>query len=189
MDTYVILLRGINVGGKNKIAMAELKKYLEEIGFSSVSTFIASGNVILVSDKHPVKIKAQIEAMLTTRFQLDSEIIKVLVLNHKQLQSIIDNKPKDFGCQSDRYHSDIIFLIDIDAAQVMTSFNPREGVDTIWPGDGVIYAQRLSVERDKSRLGSISALPFYKSLTIRNWNTVTKLLAILEDRDTFTSPS
>ena len=125
--------------------------------------------------------------MLTTRFQLDSEIIKVLVLNRKQLQSIIDNKPKDFGCQPDRYHSDVIFLIDVDPPQVMVTFNLREGLNTIWPGDGVIYAQRLSVEPSKSRLSTISALPFYKSLTIRNWNTVTKLLAVLEDRDTFTS--
>ena len=51
MNTYVILIRGINVGGKNKIPMAGLKKCLEELGFSDVSTYIASGNVILKSKK------------------------------------------------------------------------------------------------------------------------------------------
>ena len=51
MNTYVILMRGINVGGKNRIPMSGLKKCLEDLGFSNVSTYIASGNVILKSDK------------------------------------------------------------------------------------------------------------------------------------------
>ena len=64
MKTYVVLIRGINVGGKNKVPMAALKKCLEELGFSNVSTYIASGNVILESDKRADEIKAQIEAAL-----------------------------------------------------------------------------------------------------------------------------
>jgi uncharacterized protein (DUF1697 family) len=52
MNTYVVLLRGINVGGKNKVSMAELKKCLEELGLSNVLTYVVSGNVVLRSDKH-----------------------------------------------------------------------------------------------------------------------------------------
>ena len=50
MTTYLVLLRGINVGGKNKVPMARLRELLEELGYSDVSTYIASGNVILSSD-------------------------------------------------------------------------------------------------------------------------------------------
>jgi uncharacterized protein (DUF1697 family) len=182
-NTYVILLRGINVGGKNKVPMADLKKCLETQGFSNVSTYIASGNVILESDKHPDEIKAQIEAVLPESFKLDDELIKVLVLSCNQLQAVIDNKPEGFGEEPEKYHSDAIFLIGIDSAQAMPVFNPREGVDRVWQGDGVIYSQRLSAQRAKSRLNIIAATAVYKSMTLRSWNTTTKLLEILRRRD------
>ena len=182
MNTYVILVRGINVGGKNKVPMAGLRKCLEELGFSNVSTYIASGNVILESDKHADEIKARIEAVLPKSFKLHDELIKVLVLTHKQLQAVVDNKPKGFGEQPEKYHSDAIFLMGIDSSQAMAVFNPREGVDEVWAGDGVIYSQRLSAQRTKSRLNKIMATPAYKSMTIRNWNTTTKLLELLKNR-------
>src|SRR6185295_20179112 len=100
-------------------------------------------------------IKDRIEKALPASFKLHSELIKVLVLSRKQLQAIIDNKPKGFGEQPEKYHSDAIFLMGIDSAQAMPVFDPREGVDTVWPGDGVIYSQRLSAKRTKSRLNKI----------------------------------
>jgi uncharacterized protein (DUF1697 family) len=139
MNTYVVLLRGINVGGKNTVPMAGLKRCLEELGFAGISAYIASGNVILASDKPADEIRARIEAALTRSFKLDSELIKVLVLSRRQLQAVIDHKPNGFGEQPEKYHSDAIFLIDIDAAQAMPAFSPREGVDKVWPGDGLIY--------------------------------------------------
>jgi uncharacterized protein (DUF1697 family) len=184
MSTYLILLRGVNVGGKNKVPMADLRKCLEDLGFSNVSTFIASGNVILKSDKRPDEIKAQIEAALIKSFKLDSELIKVLVLSRKQLQAVIDTRPQGFGDQPHTYHSDAIFLMDVEAAEVMPIFKPREGVDMMWPGNGVIYSQRLSAERTKSRLGLMAMSPFYKSMTMRSWNTTIKLLDILKATDT-----
>jgi uncharacterized protein (DUF1697 family) len=183
MNTYVILLRGINVGGKNIVPMTGLKSCLEELGFADVSTYIASGNVMLASDKPADEIKARIEVALTISFKLDSELIKVLVLSRKQLQAVIDCKPEGFGDQPEKYHSDAIFLMDIDAAQAMPVFDPREGVDKVWPGNGVIYSQRLSALRTKSRLSKIMASPLYKSMTIRSWSTTIKLLDILKDID------
>ncbi len=183
MNTYVILMRGINVGGKNRVPMADLKRCLEELGFANVSTYIASGNVILESDKRPGKIRAQIEDALTKNFKLDSELIKVMVLSRKQLQAVIENKPKGFGDQPKKYHSDAVFLMDIDADEALPIFDPREGVDKVWPGDGVIYSQRLSAERTKSRLSKIVASPLYKSMTIRSWTTTMKLLDLLNDGD------
>ena len=161
--------------------MAGLKKCLEELGYTNVGTYIASGNVILESDKPAHEIKAQLEKELPERFKLDDEIIKVLLLTHNQLQAIIDNKPKGFGEQPDKYHSDVLFLMDIDTASVMPLFNPREGVDKVWPGDGVVYSQRLSSQLTRSRLNIIVAMPAYKSMTIRSWSTTTKLLGMLNN--------
>jgi uncharacterized protein (DUF1697 family) len=185
MDTYVVLMRGINVGGKNAVPMAGLRKCLEDLGFANVSTYIASGNVILESDKHVDEIQAQIEGALPKRFKLDSQLIRVLVLSRNQLQAIIDNKPEGFGEWPEKYHNDAIFLMGIDSAQAMLVFDPREGVDKVWPGDGVVYSQRLSSERTKSRLSKIMATPAYKSMTIRSWNTTTKLLKILGEMDAY----
>jgi uncharacterized protein (DUF1697 family) len=183
MNPYVILLRGINVGGKNNVPMASLKTCLEELGFSNVLTYIASGNVILESDKPADETKAQIEKALPASFKLDNELIKVLVLTRNQLQAVVDNKPEGFGEQPQTYHSDAIFLMGIDAAQALSVFAPREGVDKVWPGDGVIYSQRLSSQRTKSRLNKIMATPVYKSMTIHNWNTTIKLLELLRKID------
>ena len=102
------------------------------------------------------------------------------MLTREQLRAVIDNKPQGFGEQPEKYHSDAIFLIGVDSAQVMPIFKPREGVDIVWPGDGVIYSQRLSAQRTKSRLNRIMAAPEYKRMTIRNWNTTTKLGEIAE---------
>lgn len=178
---YVVLLRGINVGGNNKVPMAELRKCLEDLKFSNVSTYIASGNAIIESEKSPTEIKDAIETALPQCFALNTELLKVLVLTQQQLQAVVDNRPSGFGEQPDIYHSDVIFLMDISPDQVLPVFSPRDGVDTIWPGKGVMYSQRLSAQRTKSRLGTIVGTPQYKSMTIRSWNTVTKLLGLLHE--------
>ncbi|BCJ41300.1 hypothetical protein GCM10010168_89400 [Actinoplanes ianthinogenes] len=183
MTTFVVLLRGINVGGKNKVPMAQLKKCLEECGFRDVSTFIASGNVMLTSDRSPDETAARIEAALPEHFTLDSEIVKVLVLPSDRLHAIVRDRPEGFGDQPDKYHSDAIFLMGVEAAEVMPIFNPREGVDRVWPGDGVIYSQRLSAQRTKSRLSAMMTSPLYKSMTIRSWKTTVTLSEMLIARE------
>jgi uncharacterized protein (DUF1697 family) len=183
MKTYVILLRGINVGGKNKVPMAELKICLEGLGFSDVSTYIASGNAFLRSDKSAEQVQHLIEAALPKKFKLDSELVKVLVLSKPQLQAIIDGRPKGFGDEPEKYYSDAIFLMGIDAAEAMAVFDPREGVDVVWPGVGVIYSQRLGAMRVKSRLSKIIGTKPYQSMTIRSWNTTVKLLELMNAID------
>ena len=181
MTSYLVLLRGINVGGKNKVPMAKLREVLEGAGFSNVSTYIASGNVILSSSHKPDRIKREIEAALPKAFKLHAELIAVLVLSAAQLRAVVAKRPKGFGDEPGRYHSDAIFLIGISATAAMEAFDPRDGVDAVWPGKGVIYSQRLSAQRTKSRLSKIAASPMYKSMTIRSWATTTKLAELVED--------
>ena len=183
MSRCVALLRGINVGGKNNVPMARLRVVLEEAGFSDVATYIASGNVILDSELRVDETGALIEEALARKLALQGERIRVLVLSHAQLQAIVDNRPEGFGSQPERYHSDAIFLMGIGAEEAMSVFDPRPGVDAVWAGDGVIYSQRLSAERTRSRLSTIMGTPAYKSMTIRSWSTTTAVLAMLRARD------
>jgi uncharacterized protein (DUF1697 family) len=178
---YLALLRGINVGGRNKVPMKTLKGHLEGLGYEQVLTYIASGNVLLESTEPADVIGPRIEAALTENFKLDDEIVRVLVLDRGQLQDVVALKPEGFGEQPGKYHSDAIFLMGIDPTEAMDVFNPREGVDAVWPGEGVIYSQRLSSERTKSRLSAIAASPLYKSMTIRSWNTTQKLWNLFQD--------
>ena len=183
MKPYLVLLRGINVGGRNKIPMAELRARLADLGFGGVSTYIASGNVVLRSAEPAARVRERIEAALLDCFTLDDELIKALVLDREQLRVVIDDRPEGFGARPDKYHSDAIFLLDISVEDAMTAFSPREGVDEIWPGPGVIYSQRLSAERTKSRLSKITSSPLYKSMTIRSWATTLKLWDMIREPD------
>jgi uncharacterized protein (DUF1697 family) len=181
--SYVILLRGINVGGPNKIPMAKLKLFLEGQRFESVSTVMQSGNVILQSKLAAEPIARKIEKNLPSAFTLNTTLIKVLALSSDRLQAVVDRRPPGFGDHPTRYHSDAIFLMGIDSAKAMTAFDPREGVDSVWRGDGVIYSQRLSAMRTKTRLNKMMASPLYKSMTIRSWSTTLKLLELVKATD------
>jgi uncharacterized protein (DUF1697 family) len=177
----VVLLRGINVGGKNPVPMARLREVLGKLGYADVVTYIASGNVILTSTHQPDQIKREIEAALPKAFTLHSELVGALVLTAAQLQAVVANRPPGFGDEPERYHSDAIFLMGIDASAALEAFDPRDGVDTVWPGDGVIYSQRLSAQRTKSRLNKVMGSPLYRSMTIRSWATTTKLAELAAD--------
>jgi uncharacterized protein (DUF1697 family) len=187
VTTFLVLLRGINVGGKNRVPMAPLRELLVELGYQNVSTYIASGNAILRSDRSAATIKRDIEAALPKRFRLDTAIVAVRVLTHAELRAVVEKKPKGFGEAPGTYHSDAIFLIGLDASKAMEVFDPRPGVDRVWPGDGVIYSERRSAERTKSRLNKVISTPAYQSMTIRSWSTTQALLdrmdEIAADRD------
>lgn len=179
MKQYLALLRGINVGGNNKVSMAELKACLEELGLEQVKTYINSGNVIFSSDKSAATTTKQIEAALPSKLNLAGPI-KVLVVSKKQLADIVAGAPAGFGREPGKYHSDVIFLIGKPAREAMEQLETHPEVDAAWPGDGVVYYRRLSARRTASRMGKVAAKPIYKFLTIRSWNTTTKLLALLQ---------
>lgn len=179
MTKFIILIRGINVGGKGRVSMATLKECLEAVGFAHVLTYIASGNVVLSTNLEAKEVKEKIEKLLTKEFKIPEESSRVLVLTPAKLRFVVKNKPKGFGDEPDKYHSDVIFLMDIDTKEAMQVFDPKDGVDKIWPGKGVVYSQRLSAMRTKSRLSKIIATKAYKSMTIRTWNTATKLLDLV----------
>lgn len=181
MTRYVVLLRGINVGGKNPLSMAALKQELEELGCENVTTYINSGNVVLDSKKSAKALGAEIETVLPKKFKLHVEVIKVLALSAAAFKKVIADRPKGFGDEPTKYHSDAIFLMgDAKLKDALAVFTPKEGVDTIWPGKGVIYSQRLSAERTKSRLNRIMSTPFYKSMTIRSWQTMLRLAEMVD---------
>ena len=183
VTSYLVLLRGINVGGRNRVPMAELRAVLEDLGFSNVSSYIASGNVLLDSDLSAAQVASTIEAALPLAFKLDAALIRIAVLSRAELEAVVEHRPKGFGDEPAKYHSDAVFLMGIDADKAMAVLSPRDGVDTVWAADSVIYSQRLSAERTKSRLNRIAGTPAYGSMTIRSWQTTLALLELMRTRE------
>jgi uncharacterized protein (DUF1697 family) len=180
MKRYVALLRGINVGGRNIVAMAELRQAFEGAGFEAVRTYIQTGNVLFDSDVSSASLEDDIEAMLERRFGVR---LVVVVRSQVELLDIVDNAPVGFGDQPDDYHSDVIFLKGpLSSQQAMRIIDLRDGVDEAWPGGGVIYFARLSERRAQSRMSRIVGTPEYRLMTNRNWTTTTRLLGLLDDR-------
>ena len=179
MNRYLVLLRGINVGGKNIIKMADLKASFEAMGFSNVQTYIQSGNVLIESaekDKDP--LAARIESELSRRFNFQA---RVVVVSQKELAAIINAAPEGFGRDDKKFRYDVIFLKKpLTPKEAMQSVKVREGVDTAHAGKQALYFSRLISRASQSYLTKIIGLPVYQNMTIRNWNTTTKLLALME---------
>jgi uncharacterized protein (DUF1697 family) len=182
VNTYVVLLRGVIVGGKNLISMAKLREALEENGFTNVASYIASGNLIVDTRKSASAAQDAIQKLLVSDFRIARESASALVRTHAELEKIVKKTPRGFGDEPGKYHSDAVFLIGITPTAALKVFKPAEGIDTVWPGPGVVYSQRLSAQRTKSRLNRIVGIPEYRSMTIRTWNTALKLLEILKKR-------
>ena len=178
---YVALLRGINVGGHNVIKMMDLRRCFESRGFDSVATYIQSGNVVFdVPEPGPGTLLPRVEAALLDEFGYQQRIV---VRSHGELHAIVADAPAGFGSQPDLYRYDAVFLsVPLTSAVAMQDMTAREGVDRVSAGDGVCYFSRLISRATQSHLTRIIALPVYQSMTIRNWNTTVKLLALMDAR-------
>lgn len=178
---YVALLRGINVGGNNLIKMADLKACFEQMGFGQVATYIQSGNVLFSTpETDKTGLISRIEKALSDRFAYNS---RVVLITHERLKRIVEEAPPGFGQQQETYRYDVIFLKEpLTAEEAMKSVTTRAGVDTAHQGQEVLYFSRLTSKASQSYLSKIVGLPVYQHMTIRNWNTTTRLLARLEAR-------
>jgi uncharacterized protein (DUF1697 family) len=176
---YLALLRGINVGGKNIIKMAALKACFEDMGFAGVTTYIQSGNVLFkASSQNREKLGSKIDNALAKQFNYT---YPVFVISHNELQHAVGHAPEGFGANPDEYRYDVIFVKKpLTATTAIKSISTKEGVDTAHAGKGVLYFSRLIANASKSHLSRIIKLPIYQDMTIRNWNTTTKLLSLMD---------
>jgi len=168
------LLRGINVGGNNIIKMTDLKTCFEEMGFTSVVTYIQSGNVLFDSqENNQIQLTEQIEKALSGRFEYNSRVVLIF---QQDLIQIVNNAPEGFGVHPDEYRYDVIFLKSpLTSEEALLKIKTKEGVDFVTAGEGVLYFSRLSAMSSQSQMTKMIGSAIYKEMTIRNWNTTTQL--------------
>lgn len=175
---YVALLRGINVGGNNLIKMVDLRSSFADMGFSEVESYIQSGNVVFVSKQtNKAKLTALIENALSDAFRYES---RVVVASASEMERVVSQAPKGFGTEPAQYRYDVLFVREpLKTSEALKEVPVTPGVDTAHAGDYALYFRRLVSKAAQSKLNKLVQRPMYKNLTIRNWNTTTKLLAML----------
>jgi uncharacterized protein (DUF1697 family) len=174
----VALLRGINVGGKNLIPMPTLQAFFAAQGLADVTTYIQSGNVLFSSAEPGAALAARLEAALAKAFRYHGTLV---LRTREQLRRVVEGAPPGFGGEPAAYRYDVVFLrAPLAAAAVLSRVPLRPGVDEAFAGRGALYLSRLAARASQSRMSRIVTLPEYAQMTIRNWNTTTKLLALLE---------
>jgi uncharacterized protein (DUF1697 family) len=177
---YVALLRGINVGGKTLIKMAELKACIEELGFENVSTYIASGNVLFESgERDAAKLQRKIERAIEKQFELP---VKVLVLDRARYGRIVKAIPKAWiGDPSLRVNVAFVRR-GTDAKQAVRELRPDPAIEEIKAVDGAILWATKRSALTRSSMQNLIRAAAYKEMTVRNLNTSLKLHELLAGR-------
>jgi uncharacterized protein (DUF1697 family) len=190
MATHVALLRGINVGGKNKVPMAELREVVTSLGHTEVTTYIQSGNVLFTSSEgDPAKLAAALEAAITQAFGVQSPVV---VLSRDELARVLDTNPHPHEPNPKLVH--VVFLnaepppdlLDrIKAAQdTAAAKGSPDTVTAIGPALFVHTPEGFGRSELAQVLFRVIGTPATTGLvaTARNWATATKLLSLCGDQ-------
>ena len=175
---YIALLRGINVGGKNKIDMKVLKQTFEKAGMNDVVTYINTGNIIFSSKgKSQTELSRILEDAIHDDFGLQ---IKVVVRSIDDVRAIINAIPDTWKNDKDM-KSDVMFLWDeIDDESILTKLVIKPIVDTVKYVPGAILWSVDKKNVTQSGMLKIIGSKLYKQVTIRNVNTARKIYELIQ---------
>jgi uncharacterized protein (DUF1697 family) len=172
MGTFVVLLRGINLGPNNRVAMPALREALDEAGFGAVRTYVQSGNIVLDSDQMPDELSRSVSRLLVARFAIDvpvvsrtaAELAEVVARNPFVEESALNPKALQVTFRSDEVTA-------AEGAALEARATTSEKVAAVgreiycWHPDGIA----------RSKL-ALAITPRASPATARNWTTVTTLL-------------
>lgn len=177
MKRYVALLRGINISGKNKISMAELKSCFISTGYMDVFTYLNSGNVVFsVDEQSEITLAEHIKVMIQERFELD---IPVFVILYEKLKDLLCKAPAWWGRDDKAIYDNLIFVLHSTAAETIAEKigEPTKGIEQIcicknaifWSFDRKNYAKANWWKKTASEgIG--------EKITIRTANTLKKIV-------------
>jgi uncharacterized protein (DUF1697 family) len=180
MTTYIALLRGINMGGHNKIAMADLRDFVSALGFDDVRTVLQSGNIVFRGrTRAPSSLEKLFETETAKRFGIDT---RVMVRSAAEWEKIVAGNPFPDEAKSDPAHLAVVFLKDKPARKYLDVLKACiTGREYFHASGRELYAvypdgfagSKFTMPLIDSKLGTRG--------TARNWNTVLKLAGLTED--------
>ena len=179
MARYVVLLRGINLGPHNRIAMPKLREALEEAGFDDVQTYVQSGNVVLTSTGSAAKVARACERAIAERFGLE---VDVVVRTRAELAAVVKRNPHAKVATNPKTYQ-VTFLEKKLAAKVVRELEQAAADDerVVVAGREVYAWHPRTVARSKL-WAKLAGRGLGVTATSRNWTTVTKLLELADER-------
>jgi uncharacterized protein (DUF1697 family) len=176
MTVYIGFLRGINVGGNNKIKMAELKKVLETMGFAGVRTYLQSGNVLFRSEEAEEPLRRRIEQEITSKFGVSPTVV---LRTADELQRIIAACPYAPDSLTEGQSVQVSVLTDAPPQQTADILsNGKSDIDEFHiEGREIYFLFRQSV-LDSKLASNVQKLG--DAATTRNWNTIGKLAELAQ---------
>ncbi len=188
-DIYLALLRGINVGGKTKVKMAELKACFEKLGYGNVQTYGNSGNVIFTAastDRR--RLESYLEEALATTF---SSSIGIFIRSLDDMKEVMKAMPTDWQTSSERKY-DIIFLGQtIDHPKIVHDLEPKPGIEELRYRPGVLFWSVNIRDFSKSNMSKIIGTALHQDMTVRGPSTIRKVYELMStlsasDKERFT---
>lgn len=173
MQRYVALLRGINVGGNNKVEMKKLKKVFEDLRYTDVLTYINSGNIIFsTQEKNITKLTDTIEKAILKHFGFS---VKILLRTAKNIKTLSQKIPQEWVNDA-KQKTDVLFLWEaFDSKETLKLIKSTIGVDMLIYVQGAIIWNVERKNYTKSGMKKFIGTEIYKNMTARNVNTVRKL--------------
>jgi uncharacterized protein (DUF1697 family) len=169
---HVVLLRGINLGPRNRLSMKDLRPALQEAGFADVETLLQSGNVVVTHARSTKAVERGVRDVLTRRFGLD---VGVLVRDATAWRRIVEDNPLA-EVATDGTKQFVVFCDERPKAAAIPGAEPPEQLVArgrelhVWSPKGM---------RDGKVMTALTRRPPAPVTTFRNWNTVTKLAELL----------
>jgi uncharacterized protein (DUF1697 family) len=186
MASHVALLRGINVGGKNKVPMAELREVVTSLGHTGVSTYIQSGNVLFTTEAtDTVQLASELEAAIAARFGVNSAVV---VLSRDQLARILEANPYPTH-EPKKVH--VVFLGAEPGQELLDRIRAVESAAAAKGSRDAITAKKNALylhtpdgygtsELSEALFRIIGKGVYQLAATARNWATSTTLLSMCE---------
>lgn len=173
---YVALLRGINVGGNNKVDMKQLKGCFEKAGMLNASSYINSGNVIFESAEPGKSLKSKIEKAVEKEFGFN---VPTLVVSQKRIDAVCKAVPSDWTNDSEQ-KTDVLFLWpEIDSGDVTQKVAINPDIERVLyiPGALVWNIGRKNITKGNGI--KLIKSDIYPKMTARNINTVRKIYGLM----------
>ena len=172
MAKHIVLLRGINLGSRNRIGMADLRGLLTDMGYEDARTHLQSGNVVLTTGQAPGKVGSAIERRIRERFGLE---IDVIVRTGAEIGRVVAANPLgDVATNGSRYF--VVFLSGAPKAAALRELAGHDFAPEQLAARGrELYAWCPDGVRDSRLFKALGRQQLAPTSTFRNWNTVTRL--------------
>jgi len=178
LNVFVALLRGVNVGGNNMISMRALKASFETMGFTQVTTYINSGNIIFKTKESDArKLEKKIERMLSSEYQLES---KVVVRSLAEIEKLVKSLPRSWNDDSGWRYNVIFLRHTIDSEKILEEIVVKKEIEEIFYREGTLLWSAQVNELTRSNMVKLPSRKLYQEMTVRNLNTTKKLNELMK---------